>query len=53
MALFFSVYTPFLEGNRQSETEHESVWRYPVDAICGIWTNVSFYEEFALFPLFL
>ena len=22
---FFSVYIPFFEGNRQSETEHESV----------------------------
>ena len=42
---FFSVYIPFFEGSRQSETEHESVWRYPWDAICCIWRNAAMNEN--------
>ena len=34
---FFSVYIPFFEGNRQSETEHESV----SDGILGTLYVVS------------
>ena len=34
---FFSVYIPFFEGSSQSETELESVWRYPGDALWCIW----------------